>query len=767
MNDDEQSDQEVGGAIDLMRQQRQQEQQQQQQQQHPAKAQARPRKVVPLWSNLDLPPQPFSIVAGAAHALRSEPSPVPENLSLAPAKRRHSYDKEEHRLPSETVTLSVYEAFAALSLVTVLTKDNDVKRLVAAELAELEAAAGFFGGAVVDPAAAAPRHMALTVLIPKTSVCQDRTFLLDAMALLAHAGEAPRRAAREVRMAVLTNEQAVYYAEKTDSRALNARHTEHAELVFAYVAEDGGRQALRAPLGYGGSAKAAFKVLVATIVQLFKEADLPLLPSLSLSVGSAADSLDGAHVKSHLAVNGEFWKRVCKVEEAPKLDFQLRFGEGPEEQTYVKLAPKSVNLDDPEVYFGMLMFREGMDKKKAEYVLGAMMEERRGKPPHAPIGLRPPARSWEREAEPHILSMSAETVSLRGDLCCYTTCGVPGKMMAPYDNASMPCLHYALTAYTDSYAGHTFVLPCTQDQIDEDHDLHCRAQWQAAKQGVLSKYPYLCGAEDMQEDMVVDEEGGVAVNGKKLKGVASIEEEALAAMIGIPLGSAFRLGEVNEVVSRSKQELKVVRAFLTASILRLGRNASIADALQKCVEIETDRAALAAEAGRLRDELASARAAAPPPAASVEIAPCSKAVADMLLGAMKMETKAGMVVAPPMTTGKIIGIGRVLYTAKGTPPSPKSQHDAAIQEHAGACKGMNAVGVAAYLAEKMHHAPLYAVVVLESGEQVEFFKTSTNGNGQITKVSGMEMMHAYKSPEDNPLFIRYDVKALKIHAFIW
>ena len=131
---------------------------------------------------------------------------------------------------------------------------------------------------------------------------------------------------------------------------------------------------------------------------------------------------------------------------------------------------------------------------------------------------------------------------------------------------------------------------------------------------------------------------------------------------------------------------------------------------------------------------------------------------------MKLEAKAGMVVAPPMTTGKIIGIGRVLYTAYGMPPSPKSQHDATIQAYAGACKGMNAVGVAAYLAEKMHHAPLYAVVVLESGEQVEFFKTSTNGNGQITKVSGMEMMHAYM--EEHPLFIRYDVKTLKIHALL-
>ena len=777
MNEHGPSDCEMHGAIDWMRQQHQQQQQQQ------AQAQARPLKVVPLWSNLDLPPQGYSTVAHAAHILQRVPAPVPENWDLAPTKRRRQHNQAAHRLPRETSTRAFYEAFAALSLVSALPNLSDVKPFVAAELAELRAAAGLPEGPAASGLAAAPRGLVLTVLISNTSLCTDRTFLLDAMALLAHRSEWPShsgRAAREVRMAVLTNEQAIHYVEKTGNHVLGGKGGKHAELVFAHVAGDGARKARYTSLEHGGSATRALEVLVVAIAKLFKKAKVPLPPSLAAACsatdpdagaagGANADALDEAYAKAHLAVNGEFWDRVCRVEAAPKLEFQLRFGEGPEEQTFVKLAPRELqHLNDPGVHFGMLMFREGADSQKSNYVLDAMMQERQGKPQHAPIGLRPPVMAWEREAEPHILSVSASSVSFRGDLCCYTTRGVPGEMMAPFDNASMPCLHYALAAYTDEYAARTFVLPCTQDQIDEDYDLHCRAQWQAAKEGFY-KYSCLCGVDDeprgAEEDGEAKAPQSAPFEVKQLKGVASIEEGALAAMIGIPLGSAFRLGEVNDVVARSKQELKAIRAFLEASMRRLGRNASIADALRACVDVEADRAALAEQVDRLRDDLRGARAAAPP-AATVEIAPCSAAVAEMCLVGMGLVSVYSMAIPSPMTTGKIVGIGRVLYAAKQATPRPNTQYDDAIKVHAPGCKRMSAVGVAAHLAEKMHDAPLYAVVVMKDRETVEFFKTSERGNGQIAKVSGMELMQACSRPEVAPLLVRYDVASFKISALV-
>ena len=446
------------------------------------------RTTCPSGVTLDLPAQDTSSVAHAAHVLQSKCVSIPENPALAPTKRRLEQAKGAFRVPCESVTVAVYEAFMAMSSVLVLHNDNGVKRVVVAELAELKAAAQH--GPPADAMGAAPRHYALTILIPDAAKCTDRHFILDAMALLSSDGEASDRAANSVRMTVLTNQQASFYAEKTDNRPLDGSNGVHAELAFAHVSDDGVRKALYAPLAHCGSAKKVFATLVKAIARIFKQAGLPLPPSLTRSASIDSASLADSYVKANLKVNHEFWKRLCHVETPPKLDHQLRFGEGPEFQTFLKLVPRQLpSIDHPSVFFGMLMFREGCDVKKSEYVLEAMIEERRrvNLSPQTPVGLRPPLADWERDIAPHVLSMSATVESFRGELCCYTTRGVPGQMMTPYDNALMPCLEYALRPFNDAFSSDKFVLPCTQDQIDELHDLHCKAQWAAAKDG-FDKY---------------------------------------------------------------------------------------------------------------------------------------------------------------------------------------------------------------------------------------------------------------------------------------
>ena len=765
---DEQSD---NDAIRVMRQRQQRQQKQEQSNdehlQPENHEEERPTHYVPLWSNLDLPSQDSSIVAQAAHVLQSKCVAVPENPALAPTKRRLEHAKDAYRVPCESVTVAVYEAFTAMSTVVVLHRDNDVKRIVVAELAELKAAAQH--GPPADAMGAAPRRYALTILIPQASKCTDRQFILDAMALLSSDGEASGRAANSVRMTVLTNEQAIFYAEKTDDRPLDGSNGVHAELAFAHVTDEGVRKAFYAPLAHCGSAKKVFGTLVKAIARIFKEAGLLLPPSLARSASIDSASLADSYTKANLKVNHEFWKRLCHVETPPKLDHQLRFGEGPEFQTFLKLVPRQLpSIDHPNVYFGMLMFREGCDVKKSEYVLEAMIEERRrvNLSPQTPVGLRPPQADWEREVAPHVLSMSATVESFRGDLCCYTTRGVPGQMMTPYDNASMPCLEYALRPFNDAFSSDKFVLPCTQDQIDELHDLHCKAQWAAAKDG-FDKYATLCGVTDKPDG---DAAGAATAAGavgapefktKKLKGLPSIEEEALAAMVGIPLGSAFRLGEVNKLVSESTQELKVIRAFLTASILRLGNNASIADALQTFVDTDAERAALVEQVKQLEEELKSARAL-PAPAPS---ATCCTAVADMCTTAMNLKAVSGTLIEGVMTPGKVVGIGRVLAVATLSPPQPRNLHDEDIRKHYPSCKGLSVVGTAAYLAKRRHNAPLYIVVTLKGGAAVEFYKASDRCHGDIVKVSPLEMMEAY-TKADASLMLRYDVEKTKLSALV-
>ncbi|MBD38756.1 MAG: hypothetical protein CMB11_00025 [Euryarchaeota archaeon] len=748
-DDDDASEQEMQ-AIEAMR-----ERDQKQQQKRPvavmAQPQAPPPQYVPLWSNLQLPPQAFSKVAYAAHVLRFKADEVPENPALAPSKRRNKNDSEGYRTLLDPQANHVYHAYLSMSLVTVLHRDGDAKLFAEAEMAELSQAAAIPGSPSLHHDAATPRNLALTLLISKTSVCMDRAHLIDCMAFLSHTGEPKKRAARKVRMAVLTNEQAKLYTLTTKDPPLSDHN--HTTLTLAYVADDGSREVRHATLKHCGQAKKVLAMLIKAIASLFHQASLPLPPELAPD--SEVDALEGAFVQRSVAMNKEFWKRLSWVKEAPKLDYELRFGKTEEHQTFVKLQPRQLpSLDDPDVYFGMLMFREGMDDAKDHYVTNAMQHERFHNrfPPEAPVGLRPPNRQ-EAVVCAHILSMRSNSARFAQELCCFTHHGALAKLMTPLANASMPSLAYALDPYTEEFKGDNWVFPCTQDQIDEERDLHCKAQWQAAMQG-FAKYASICGlTEHLGDDAVPVFE----VKTKKLKGLASVEDEALQAMVGMPLGSAFRLGEVNAAVSRTQLAPDVIRAYLAAFIARLGSNASMADALQACVDLETERVALTNQVDLLQTQQTEAPAAAPA---------CSGSVADMCLEGMKLKVGYGMSLPPPMRAGYVIGIGRILNKANPRPPPAAQANDAAVKKHCPACKDMNTVETAAYLAHRVHAAPLFVLVVLEGGE-VECHKPSSLGDGQTKTVSLVEVMEAFAGNGGAPpMLLKYDVELKKLNALV-
>ena len=709
---------------------------------------------VPIWSNLDLPSQEASIVAEAAHRLRSVPGQAPNNPALAPAKRR-AEGTDEYRVPCDAQVYAVYEAFAAVSVVTVLERDGDAERYLTAERTELAVAAALEGRApTAHPCASLARVHALTVLIPDTSRCPHRALVLNAMALLSHAGQPALRAAKLARMAVLTNEQAHMYAQ-ADNRLLE----DHATfLALAYVQEDHGeRGVLYAPLAYSDTEHGVLEELIKTTAQLFKDAGLPLPGALAPT--QVAGSIENAFVDAHHAINAEFWKRLGRSSPAPRLDYELRFGSGPDEQTFVKLVPRSVvNLDDPEVYFGMLMFREGKYEAKERYVVDAMLEERQNMrgPPQAHIGLRCPRTAQEHEACPHILSMRAGIESFRGELCCFTPGNPGGKMMTPYQSASMPCLMYSLDPYTEHFKRNLWVFPCTQSQIDELHDTHCKAQWQAAMEGFV-KYANLTGVPKADGDGAPKES---VFHAKKVKGLASIEDEVLSKMVGMPIGSAFRLGDVNALATRTNHAPEVLTAYLSTFIARLGPNASMADALQACVDLERDRAALAAKVDAAKED--SPAPSPPRPPAPVKIEPCTAERFEEVIKDMGLKTKGATKIVGTMHPGNVIAIGRALFTANGKQADPKDANDALIRPHAAACKDMTVVSVAAYLAKEMHDLPIYIAVLLDDGEGMEFYTGSERGNGCLTKVGCEEFV----SNTAAALLVKYDVGQKKFYALI-
>ena len=731
------------------------------------------RVSVPLWSNLKLPQQTHSTVGRAAHYLRSDPSAVPENAALMPSKRRGNSAAGGYLAPSDMQTLATYEAYAALFVVTVLQCESDAPRFVAAEHAEFEDAAGIEGSkhnVGLRPECAAPsRHLALTLLVRDSTARKDRTLLLDAMAFLAYTGGSPERAAKDVRFAVLTNEQARTYLDTAERGGAIPGSTSAIVLALAYVAEDCGRSATYATIDYCGSAMKAFAALVKAVAQVFEQAKLTLLPSLAPDTPEA-EELEDAYVKTCLAVNKAFWNRLSVVAEAPKLDYQLRFGKLPWQQTFVKLQPRKVRaLDDPEVYFGMLMFREGKDVVKEQYAVNAMLEERHrcNCPADWPVGLRPPL-GHECDACPHILSMRADTTSFAHELCVYTTRTAPGKMVTPYDDACMPRLLYSLVQYTEDFKNDNWVFPCTQDQCDEMEDLCWEDKWWAAKQG-FAKYGRICGLSAYQGSDKSEDPEAAVFKTKKLKGLAGLEDQALVTMVGVPLGSAFRLGEVSDALSHTKQSLPAFRSYLQASIERLGTDASMAEALCAATNAETERAALSVKVKQLERQLEKRPDAPPPPVPPPQpSAPtCSMALADMCFNFMNLKGIWGTPTAMPLAPGIIIAIGRVLFAAKGEPPDPKNDRDKQIKPHLKACAGMQPVSAVAYLADKMHKMPLHILVVLKDDQGVEFYKSGGRGNGCIVKVSPLEMIVAHAMRKSSPLLmIKYDVGEQKLRALV-
>ena len=735
------------------------------------------KEYVPLWSNLDLPQQDYSWVAHAAYINRWNDADVPMPSAFKmPAPKRRDGDEttSTYRIPVDPQTKLVYDAFLSLSTVTIMQEESDVMALVVAEKAEFKAAVG---QGDTDPMAAPPRRYAMTLLIPQSRDCNERHQLLDCMALLSRAaGEAQACPARVVRMSVLTDRDAVYYADKAGHHAL-VGFNNHAELALTYGTDDGKRVCKFLTLEHTNlSSKQMFKMLTKAVAQLFKDSELDVLPLLARSCLSSSHSIDGAYRLGMKEANVDFWSLVSVHDKEPPIDYRLEFGPdgNREHRVFLKIVPKiDMAHTHPEVYFGMLVYKEDTETILYNYAVAAMQEERANQPA-APntfaFGLRPPTTTNENACRPHVLTVRADVVSLRGQVSCFGLRGAPGAEVSFYENCSVPRLLYTLEPFNEEFRAGKYVFPCTQDQTDSKDWRYEEAQWDAAMDG-FRKYAYVCNVADDPP-----EEQGVADSPfhiKKRKSAPSGEDKVLAEMVGIPIGSAYRLGDVYEQMALVKQRVPVLASFLTASIARLGPNASMAEALQVCVRLEEERVALSAQVEQLREEMqavAEAAEAAPPPpttsasasaSAPAEIAPCSFAQAEKLLLMMNLRTASGTPLKLPLTTNRCIGIVRVLARANLSSTADES----AAEAHAQECKDMGVVEAASYLVAALYAVNVYVVVVREGGSEVDVVRGDDDGR-KLAKVTPLEMMEATDDASAPPLLLKFDEQHSKLFALV-
>ena len=146
-------------------------------------------RVTPPWSNVNLPKQVESTIGQTAQYCRQQATHVPVPNGIAANGGKRSRKSETPYLePLEGQTNLVYMAYLAHRVVTVLTRSQQVEKLVDAEREELLSSAGS-GSMRRDPDAAEPRKYALTVLMSELTTSERRHSLLDCAAVLARSNE--------------------------------------------------------------------------------------------------------------------------------------------------------------------------------------------------------------------------------------------------------------------------------------------------------------------------------------------------------------------------------------------------------------------------------------------------------------------------------------------------------------------------------------------------------------------------------------------------
>lgn len=737
-------------------------------------------KVVPLWCNLKLPKQPVSKTAHAASQTRFSVGyvPLPTWLGTTLGKRRMD-EEAKYRKAEWQQTALVYDAYVSLAIVTVPIEEKDVARLLAAEKAELLAA---HGQGDCDPAAAKPRSYAVTVLIPHAPSCADRACLLDCMAMLSRARAEGVPAIQNARMAVLANQDALFYAENTGRRAIHLKSggANQTQVVLTYMAEENGKLVRKCEyvhLKDGKRSQVVFKSLVVAIATAFTRAGLAMPASLAFSSDVSSELIDGAYKKGMQEVNNEFWSSLCAIAPPPALDFKLHFGPtgNIEHRIFLRIARVDQEITDMDAYFGMLLYEKNKASELFDYAVAAMQEERAkvNQGNYAICGLRAPVTTKERASRPHVLTVKATHASFRNRISCFGLKGAPGYQVSEYDHAVMPKLEFALQPFNEVFTNMKWVFPCLQEDTDSLDDKLALAQSQLAMDAFRA-YGEITDLDEEARgvDLSPPPPKDSVFKAKKLKGKACKEGAVIAQMTGVPLGGAFRLGDVLERVEKTKQSMPVMRAFLTSCVSRLGRNAPMIDALKLCTKLEETHASevkqlrdrvVQLENDLLQEQTATKRAEAAASAVVADIAPCSLDAMSFCLEGMKRRAAAGTPIKLPITNGRAHGIANVLCKAHGT-PTEHSALAATAEAHWEACKDMSACAAAAYIGQKVYGCPLYVVFVREGNEAVDFLK-ATQPAGQLEKVSPM---HMYDAPKrDNPvLMLKYVEEHKKLYALV-
>jgi hypothetical protein len=561
----------------------------------------------PAWGNPTsrVRKQAVSFVSQAASVLRGTWQHVPEPRGF----RTTSQPDACKRADAKQARL-VQDAHASANALTVLCDSTPLYRLEKAEAVELEAAAV---SSENRHGALPPRAVAITVAIDEARLT-NRNKLLDAAAFWARVStSSDTRCVRKTRMAVLAGEDAQKYCAKRAERAKTTRYSRaHAAQVcvtwivetaatddrpFATRSEFAEIAYADTPLGYFDALRAAVAgLLTAQALEGAPEGAPGFAAKALLGVMECTSQLfqtmdaepgavEGAYQAGAIETDEEFWKLL--VHRTPeRLSVPLgaehnKFLCFDEQKTFLKLVPKGMPQDHPEVCHGLLLYKKGMHDETHEHCVDSATTELTN-PCLAPIdpwGLRPPQDSAVDACCLHVLSIHAELVYMGGLVSGFGLLAAPGERLTRYPNCSLPRIVYRLVPFDEQFASTTFALPMDKQLINPADETTWLPLWAFTEDAIVA---YLHLFEPIPEN--ADEELPAHRKTSPFQLTKHIappteEDELLRTLLGMPFGvSAFRLGDLYAEAERLR-DCPNLLAFLLAAIAELGADAPIARAI--------------------------------------------------------------------------------------------------------------------------------------------------------------------------------------------
>ena len=728
-------------------------------------------RATPPWSNVNLPRQYESTIGQTAQFCRNQPTSIPENPFFAhnDGSKRAREDERPYLEPLEGQTALVYSAYLAHRVVTVPMTMKDVEALVEAEREELLTTHGA-GRGMRDLDAAEPRQFALTLLVSELATPASKRGLLDSMALLARLGSRPC-AAGCVRLSALAHQQAQRYSIMQGAGAL--RYPQ--QLALVYVGDEGALHCEIMEIEYKDTNKKIFTALRKTVAALFEEVNRDPPPALSTSLKLSSELVTDAYVRTMAEANALFWEKLSTHTPMPPLDYKLSFQEL---QIFLKIAAHQFgnNLGHVHVFFGMLLYRVGMEREASDFVIDALTSERDlcpDAPMDHPLGLRYPHQSNELAIGLHVLQCTSDLgAQFKGEISAYGLIGVPGAQVCLHKGGLLPRLVFSLRPFCAEAMRGLFVFPCTQDQVDTVNEWTTRAQWDAAELGVRKYWEHF-----LDDSPVVTP----VIPAQLPQDVSQLsdEERALVRMVGAPLASGYKVGDVHGAIVRLNYDLPVLKSFLLWAMARCGPNASMGDALAKCVQIENehkgDMELLKAQLEAQADEMASAkcdallaersaRAAAPsppPPARELHPGRCEPVVAGKLLKAMGLTGGVGFRLEMPMTGGRITAIVTVCQRALGV---AEDKEAAAWGKRN--CAEMDQITAIGAVARNLVAEEWRIFVMVVNGQVVDFDEfIQVDDRVERHSVPVQDAIKASLEPTGS-FFLKYDEEAKKLFPLV-